>query len=172
MSPATRAPFYEYMDAANVDLKAFTEEFYYRITYSHLQPVLDTLEWLARETEVWFEITNLVIPQANDSLDEIRQMCDWILDHVGDGVPVHFTAFHPDFRMTDRPNTAPDLTQSFRCDFTDSGNCSCATIRVSFGQVPFEVDCGFEMNHRENLIHCLLGTFNTGNVFCIGCRMR
>lgn len=105
ITAAARGPFYEYMDAANVDLKAFTEEFYHKITYSHLQPVLDTLEWLKKETGVWFEITNLVIPDANDSLDEIRQMCDWILQHVGDEVPVHFTAFHPDFRMRDRGNT-------------------------------------------------------------------
>jgi AmmeMemoRadiSam system radical SAM enzyme/AmmeMemoRadiSam system protein B/AmmeMemoRadiSam system protein A len=105
ISPDARAPFYEFMDAANVDLKGFTEEFYHRITYSHLQPVLDTLEWLKKETDVWFEITNLVIPQANDSRDEIREMCAWILGHVGDDVPVHFTAFHPDFRMRDRPNT-------------------------------------------------------------------
>ncbi len=105
ITPVARAPFYEFMDAANVDLKGFTEEFYHKITYSHLQPVLDTLEWLKRETNVWFEITNLVIPDANDSMDEIRQMCDWILQHVGDEVPVHFTAFHPDFRMRDRPNT-------------------------------------------------------------------
>ena len=93
------------MDAANVDLKAFTEDFYYRITYSHLQPVLDTLSWLKHESDVWFEITNLVIPDANDSPDEFRRMCDWILEAVGADVPVHFTAFHPDFRMTDRPNT-------------------------------------------------------------------
>ena len=105
ITPAAREPFFEHMDAANVDLKAFNEEFYYRITYSHLQPVLETLQWLKEETDVWFEITNLVIPQANDSLDEIRQMSDWILTHVGDSVPVHFTAFHPDFRMTDRPRT-------------------------------------------------------------------
>ena len=100
-----RGPFYEFMDAANVDLKAFTEEFYYRITYSHLQPVLDTLTWLKRETQVWFEITNLIIPDANDRPDEIQQMSDWILSAVGDDVPVHFSAFHPDFRMTDRPRT-------------------------------------------------------------------
>ncbi|MGE3778129.1 MAG: AmmeMemoRadiSam system radical SAM enzyme, partial [Pirellulaceae bacterium] len=108
ISPAARSPFFEFMDAANVDLKAFTEEFYFKVTYSHLQPVLETLEWLRRETPVWFEITNLVIPQANDSLDEIRSMCDWILQHVGDEVPVHFTAFHPDFRMRDRPATPPE----------------------------------------------------------------
>jgi AmmeMemoRadiSam system radical SAM enzyme/AmmeMemoRadiSam system protein B/AmmeMemoRadiSam system protein A len=100
-----RRPFFLEMDAANVDLKAFTEEFYHKLTYSHLQPVLDTLEWLKRETDCWFEITNLVIPQANDSPDEWRQMCDWILQTVGDEVPVHFTAFHPDFRMQDRPRT-------------------------------------------------------------------
>ena len=114
ISPAARAPFYEYMDAANVDLKAFTEEFYYKVTYSHLQPVLDTLEWLKRETDVWFEITNLVIPQANDGIDEIRQLSDWVLNHVGDEVPVHFTAFHPDFRMQDRPRTPPETLLAAR----------------------------------------------------------
>ncbi len=108
ISPQARAPFYEYMDAANVDLKAFTEEFYHKITYSHLQPVLETIEWLKKETDVWFELTNLVIPDANDSLDEIREMSDWILQHVGDEVPVHFTAFHPDFRMRDCGNTPPE----------------------------------------------------------------
>jgi AmmeMemoRadiSam system protein B/AmmeMemoRadiSam system protein A len=105
ITPVARGPFFEFMDAANVDLKAFTEEFYYKLTYSHLQPVLDTLTWLRRETNVWIEITNLVIPQANDSQDEIRSMCDWILEHVGDAVPLHFSAFHPDFRMHDRAAT-------------------------------------------------------------------
>lgn len=100
-----RGPFFEYIDAANVDLKAFTEEFYYKITYSHLEPILDTLKWLRHETDVWFEITNLIIPDANDKPDEIRKMADWVLRAVGDDVPVHFSAFHPDFRMTDRPNT-------------------------------------------------------------------
>ncbi len=103
-----RGPFYEFMDAANVDLKAFTEDFYYKITYSHLQPILDTLKWLKHETPVWFEITNLVIPNANDRPDEIKQMSEWVLDAVGDEVPIHFTAFHPDFRMLDRPATPHD----------------------------------------------------------------
>lgn len=105
ITPEARGPFYEVMDAANVDLKGFTEEFYRHITYSHLQPVLDTLEWLKKETDVWFEITNLIIPQANDAMDDIRRMCQWILERCGDGVPLHFTAFHPDFRMLDRPAT-------------------------------------------------------------------
>src|SRR4029077_14668465 len=74
ITPLARGPFYEVMDAANVDLKGFTEDFYQHLTLSHLQPVLDTLRWLKHETNVWFEITNLVIPRANDSIDEIRQM--------------------------------------------------------------------------------------------------
>lgn len=108
ITPVARGPFYEVMDAANVDLKGFSEDFYHKLTLSHLQPVLDTLRWLKHETDVWFEITNLIIPQANDSPDEMRRMCDWILDHVGDEVPVHFTAFHPDFRMRDRGHTPPE----------------------------------------------------------------
>lgn len=106
ITPQARAPFFEYFDAANVDLKAFSEEFYEHVTLSHLQPVLDTLEWLKRETDVWLEITNLIIPDANDSPDELRQLCDWVLKHVGDEVPIHFSAFHPDFRMLDRPRTS------------------------------------------------------------------
>ncbi|MFM9066444.1 MAG: AmmeMemoRadiSam system radical SAM enzyme, partial [Planctomycetota bacterium] len=105
ISPAARPKFFEYMDAANVDLKGFTEHFYSHVTYSHLQPVLETLEWIKRETNTWLEITNLVIPQTNDAPDELRRMCDWIVQHCGAEVPVHFSAFHPDFRMLDLPNT-------------------------------------------------------------------
>ncbi len=105
ITPVARGPFYEAFDAANVDLKAFTEQFYQQLTLSHLKPVLDTLQWLQAETDVWFEITNLIIPQANDSPDELRQMCDWVLDKLGDEVPIHFTAFHPDFRLKDRGRT-------------------------------------------------------------------
>ncbi|WP_145306254.1 AmmeMemoRadiSam system radical SAM enzyme [Gimesia fumaroli] len=108
ITESARADFFEHIDAANIDLKAFTEEFYYRVTLSHLQPVLDTLRWLKQETDVWFEITNLVIPQANDDSSEFQQMCDWILDNVGDEVPLHFSAFHPDFRMLDRGATPPE----------------------------------------------------------------
>jgi len=100
-----RQPVFECFDAANVDLKAFTELFYKHLTLSHLQPVLDTLVWLKHETDTWFEITNLLIPDENDGPDELKRMCDWILEHVGDCVPVHFTAFHPDFRMQDTPRT-------------------------------------------------------------------
>jgi pyruvate formate lyase activating enzyme len=105
MSPAPREEFYRHMDAANVDLKAFTEDFYWRITGGHLQPVLETLEYLHHETGVWLEITNLVIPGANDSEREFEDMTQWIAGHLGPDVPVHFSAFHPDYRMRDVPHT-------------------------------------------------------------------
>jgi len=98
---------YEHIDAANVDLKAFTESFYSKLTLTHLQPVLDALKILRHETHVWFEITNLVIPSLNDSSEEIKGLCGWILENLGDDVPLHFTAFHPDFKLRDKPGTPP-----------------------------------------------------------------
>jgi len=105
ISAEARGEFYSVMDAANVDLKAFTSEFYQHITLSKLEPILETLRWLKHETNVWFEITNLMIPDENDSPDETAKMCDWIVENLGPDVPIHFTAFHPDFRMLDRPRT-------------------------------------------------------------------
>ena len=105
MSPKPRAEFYRHMDAANVDLKAFTEDFYFKITKSHLQPVLETLEYLKHETKTWFEITTLLIPGENDSSQEIEALSRWVVDRLGPDVPLHFSAFHPDFRMLDKPNT-------------------------------------------------------------------
>ena len=104
-----RKDVYKYIDAANVDLKGFTERFYWKNTYSHLNDVLDTLIWLKNETDVWFEITTLLIPDENDSSEEIKQECDWILENLGDTVPLHFTAFHPDFKMLDKERT-PERT--------------------------------------------------------------
>jgi pyruvate formate lyase activating enzyme len=102
---APRREFFAAMDAANVDLKAFTEDFYYKLTGSHLAPVLDTLVYLARETQVWLEITTLVIPGHNDSDAEITALANWVRDELGAHVPVHFSGFHPDFRMLDVPAT-------------------------------------------------------------------
>jgi len=100
-----REEFFAHMDAANVDLKAFTERFYWKIAGGHLQPVLDTLEFLKRETNVWFELTTLLIPGENDSSAEIEKMALWVHDHLGPEVPMHFTAFHPDWKMRDTPPT-------------------------------------------------------------------
>ena len=100
-----RAEFYRHMDAANVDLKAFTEEFYWRVTKGHIQPVLETLKYLKHETSVWFEITTLLIPGENDSEAEIQAMTQWVMENLGPDVPLHFTAFHPDYRMLDKART-------------------------------------------------------------------
>jgi pyruvate formate lyase activating enzyme len=102
-----RVEFYRHMDAANVDLKAFTERFYRKICGGELGAVLDTLEYLKRDTKVWFEITTLLIPDENDSDVEIDQMTQWIRDKLGTDVPLHFTAFHPDWKMMDKSHTPP-----------------------------------------------------------------
>lgn len=102
-----RKDVYKFIDAANVDLKGFTERFYHKLTFSHLDDVLDTLIWLRNETDVWFEITTLLIPDENDSEEEIKKECSWILENLGENIPLHFTAFHPDFKMMDKDPTSP-----------------------------------------------------------------
>jgi pyruvate formate lyase activating enzyme len=104
---AARRELFAEMDAANVDLKGFTEDFYHALCTGHLQPVLDTLVYLKRETDVWFEITTLLIPGRNDSDAEIEAASAWVAEHLGPDVPWHFTAFHPDYRMRDVPATPP-----------------------------------------------------------------
>jgi AmmeMemoRadiSam system radical SAM enzyme/AmmeMemoRadiSam system protein B/AmmeMemoRadiSam system protein A len=105
ITPAARGPLFELIDAANVDLKGFSDEFYVRLTKAHLDPVLDTLRWLVHESSVWVEITTLVIPGENDDPQQLQAMCRWIIDELGPNVPLHFTAFHPDFELLDRPPT-------------------------------------------------------------------
>ena len=111
--PQPRMEFFRYMDAANIDLKAFSDNFYRKICGGALQPVLETLEYLKYETDVWFEITTLLIPGENDSDQELNDMCQWVVEHLGVDVPMHFTAFHPDWKMRDHPRTpAATLTRA------------------------------------------------------------
>ncbi|NQV28788.1 MAG: AmmeMemoRadiSam system radical SAM enzyme [Rhodopirellula sp.] len=112
--PEPRREFYEYMDAVNVDLKAFTDDFYQRNCAGHLQPVLDTIEYIANETDVWIELTTLLIPGENDSPEEIERMTQWVVEHAGPNVPMHFTAFFPAFRMLDIPSTPLKTLQQAR----------------------------------------------------------
>ena len=104
---APRREFFAKMDAANVDLKAFTDDFYVKLTGAHLQPVLDTLVYLKRETDVWLEITTLLIPGRNDSPEEIDALTKWVAKELGPDVPLHFSAFHPDWKMSDIEATPP-----------------------------------------------------------------
>ena len=115
MHAEPRREFYAAMDAANVDLKAFTDEFYLKLCGAHLTPVLDTLVYLRHETDVWFEITTLLIPGRNDSDAELRALSQWTRKELGPDVPIHFTAFHPDHKMNDIPATpASTLTRAHR----------------------------------------------------------
>jgi len=118
---APRREFYAKMDAANVDLKGFTDEFYLKLCGAHLQPVLDTLVYLKHETRVWFEITTLLIPGRNDSDAELLAESRWIMKELGPDVPLHFTAFHPDWKMTDVPATPPATLTRARKIALDQG---------------------------------------------------
>ena len=109
-----RKEFFRYMDAANVDLKAFSERFYYKITGGHLQPVLDTLMYIKHHTTVWLELTTLLIPGENDSEQEIEKMTQWVVENLGPDVPMHFTAFHPDWKMMDKTSTPPETLNQAR----------------------------------------------------------
>ncbi|HEB82291.1 MAG TPA: AmmeMemoRadiSam system radical SAM enzyme [Gammaproteobacteria bacterium] len=121
ISEEPRKEFFRYMDAANVDLKAFTEDFYWKITGGHLQPVLDTLVYLKHETDVWFELTTLLIPGHNDSDEEINEMTKWVVKNLGPDVPMHFTAFHPSWKMMDVPPTPPATLTRARQIALDNG---------------------------------------------------
>lgn len=105
--PDPRKQFFSYIDAANVDLKAFTDRFYHKICGGRLQPVLDTLKYIKNETKVWLELTTLIIPTENDSYSEIDEMTSWVVENLGPDVPMHFSAFHPAWKMLDIPPTPP-----------------------------------------------------------------
>lgn len=146
-----RKEIYKNIDAANVDLKGFTERFYFRLTSSHLRDILDTLIWLKNETDVWLEITTLIIPGENDSLDEIKMECDWILENLGDSVPLHFTAFHPDFRMMDKYPTPESTLIAARKIALESGIKYCYTGNVNNaeGQATYCHRCNMLLIKRD-----------------------
>jgi len=116
-----RAEFYRFIDAANVDLKGFTEAFYHDVCAGHLQPVLETLVYLKRHTSVWLELTTLLIPGLNDSDCELHELTRWVVENLGPDVPLHFSAFHPDFRLRDRPPTPPETLRRARLIACDNG---------------------------------------------------
>lgn len=119
--PEPRKEFYAVMDAANVDLKAFTEDFYWKLCVSHLTPVLDTLVYIHHDTDCWLEVTTLLIPGHNDSPREITELSNWMMKELGPDVPLHFTAFHPDWKMGDVPATPPSTLTLARRIARDAG---------------------------------------------------
>jgi pyruvate formate lyase activating enzyme len=118
---APRREFYAKMDAANIDLKGFTEDFYVKLTGAHLQPLLDTLAYVHHDTDCWLEITTLLIPGHNDSDEEITALSKWVAKELGLEVPLHFTAFHPDWKMPDVPPTPPATLTRARKIAMDAG---------------------------------------------------
>ncbi len=146
-----RRELFAHMDAANVDLKSFSEEFYARTCAGHLRPVLDTLEYLAHETNVWFEITNLLIPGLNDSDREIDALTAWIIERLGPDVPLHFTAFHPDYKLLDRPPTPPQTLARARAIALANGVRYAYTGNVvdPAGQSSYCHGCGAAVIERD-----------------------
>ncbi len=146
-----RKDIYKFIDAANVDLKAFSETFYHKLTFSHLNDVLNTLIWLKNETEVWIEITTLLIPGENDSPDKIKQMCEWILENLGENVPLHFTAFHPDFKMRNYQRTPDSTLTAARKIAMQTGinYCYVGNIHNAEGQTTYCPKCGKSLISRD-----------------------
>lgn len=146
-----RQEIFAHMDAANVDLKAFTESFYAKATLSHLAPVLETLEWLAKRTRVWTEVTNLLIPGLNDDPKETQALAEWVRDHMGADVPLHFTAFHPDFKMIDRTPTPPATLTAARAIAREVGLRYVYTGNVHDreGQTTYCPGCGQAVIERD-----------------------
>jgi pyruvate formate lyase activating enzyme len=168
MNPAPRAEFYRHIDAANIDLKGFTDDFYEKVTFAKLPAVLDTLEYLSG-TDVWFEITTLLIPGRNDSDAEIADECRWLVEHLGTDVPLHFSAFHPDFKMRDVPRTPPAtlrrarriaLDEGLRYVYTGNvhdpagGTTSCPGCGAAVIERDWYVINRYELTDRGACVHC------------------
>jgi pyruvate formate lyase activating enzyme len=149
--PRPRIEMFAHVDAASIDLKAFTERFYKQACGAELGAVLETLEYLRNETEVWLEITNLLIPDANDSDAEIDAKTSWVVDRLGPDVPMHFTAFHPDFKMTDRPPTPPGtLSRARRIALTNGVHYAyTGNIHDTKGASTYCPGCGIRLVERD-----------------------
>ena len=151
VNPAPMREFYAHMDAANIDLNAFTEDFYHRTCAGALAPVLETLEYVRNETDVWLEITTLLIPGLNDSAEEIDAMTKWIVANLGDNVPHHFTAFHPDFKMRNLPPTPPSSLDRARTIAMENGERYVYTgnVRDAAGQTTYCHSCVAVLIERD-----------------------
>ena len=148
---AARPEFFAAMDAANIDLKGFTEDFYHRLCTGSLDAVLDTLRYVKHETKTWFEITTLLIPGENDSSQEVGALSEWVMDALGPDVPLHFTAFHPDWKMRDKPPTPPStltraqaIARSAGLRYVYTGN-----VHDEAGQSTYCASCGGRLIGRD-----------------------
>ncbi len=151
INPEPAAEFFSAMDAINVNLKAFTEDFYRRLTGASLAPVLETLRYIRHETDAWLELTTLIIPGANDTPEEWRAMADWVRTELGPEVPVHFTAFHPDYKLRDRSPTPPETLARARRIARAQGlhHVYTGNVRDPKGASTFCQGCGARLIERD-----------------------
>ena len=149
--PEPRAELFAHLDAANIDLKGFTEEFYKHTCAAELGAVLDTLRYVQHETDVWLELTTLLIPGMNDSDEELHTMTSWVVDELGPDVPMHFTAFHPDYRMMEVPPTPPETLDRARRIASSNGVRYAYTGNVhdGDGQSTYCHSCGEKVIERD-----------------------
>ena len=163
-----RADFFSHIDAANVDLKSFREKFYRELTGAHLEPVLETLAYLRKQTNVWLEITNLLIPGYNDSDEEIHDLTRWVVESLGPDVPIHFSAFHPDWRMRDVPATPPETLAHARRIAIRNGVRYAYTgnVRDDRGESTFCYRCGGLLIGRSGYA---ITAWNLADGRCPGC---
>jgi pyruvate formate lyase activating enzyme len=168
IAPEARRDFYAVMDAANVDLKAFTEQFYKKLCFAELEPVLDTLRFLKHETDVWFEVTTLLIPGQNDSPEEIDRLAEWFLRELGPDVPLHFTAFHPDFKMRDVEHTPASTCKRARDQARAAGihHVYSGNIHDESGQSTYCAACGKLVIERD---WYKLGAYRLSGDRCVSC---
>ena len=172
ITPEARPAFFAPMDAANIDLKAFTEQFYHRLSFAALAPVLDTLRWIKHESDVWLEVTTLLIPGHNDSADEVARLCDWFVETLGPDVPLHFTAFHPDFKMLDVPPTPPATLTRAREQARAAGiqHVYTGNVHDAAGQSTYCAGCGALLIERD---WYEIGQWNVdAQGCCAGCGAR
>jgi pyruvate formate lyase activating enzyme len=169
VNPQPRAEFYAHMDAVNIDLKAFSERFYHRICSGRLGPVLDSLKYIRHETKVWLEITTLLIPGENDSDAEIASMAGWVFENLGPGIPMHFTAFHPAWRMNDRSPTPVSTLRRARGIALNAGMHYVYTGNVydPEGESTWCHECGGLLIGREG--YRITGWNLTEDACCGGC---
>ena len=168
ITASARPEFYAAIDAANVDLKGFTDGFYRSLCYAELQPVLETLEYLVKETRVWVEVTTLLIPGKNDSEAEIDAMVGWFVEHLGPEVPLHLTAFHPDYKLGDVPATPPATLARARRQALAAGLRHVYTGNVSdpAGQSTYCAGCGALVIERDGY---RLGAWHLRDGRCTAC---
>jgi len=172
IDPEPRVEFFKAMDAANVDLKGFTDKFYYKLCGGHLTPVLETLEYIKHETDCWLELTTLLIPGQNDSDEELQAMTKWVVEHLGRNVPMHFTAFHPDWKMLDIPSTPQATLTRARQIAIDNGVFYAYTGNVhdSKGSSTWCPECGELLIERDWYQLGRWGLDDTG--CCGGCGLK